>query len=108
LSRKKGDEAELQAREYLVSQGFRILETNYYSVEGEIDIIAFRDNTLHIVEVKSGKYFEPIYNITPKKLKRIIRTTDYFIKQKKLSLPYCIDAVIVKNDSIELIENITI
>jgi putative endonuclease len=108
LSRAKGDIAEQKAREFLVDNGYRILETNFYCVEGEIDIIAFKDGTIHIVEVKSGFTFEPIYNITSKKLKKIIKTTKFFIKSKKLNLPYCIDAMIVKKDSIEHIENVTI
>jgi putative endonuclease len=107
-SKAKGDKGEQQAREYLVKSGYRILETNFRSIEGEIDIIAIKDKTIHIVEVKSGLYFEPIYNITPKKLNKILKTTQYFMKTKNLSLAYCIDAIIVKKESIEHIENITL
>ena len=107
MSRQKGNIAEAKARDYLVRLGFRIVETNFYSKHGEIDIIAIKDSTLHFVEVKSGETFEPIYNINDKKLSHIIATAEYFLKLKNLSLKYCIDAIIVKGDDIEMCENIT-
>lgn len=108
MSREKGNIAEAKAREFLVQKGFRIVETNFYSKLGEIDIIALKNNVIHFVEVKSGDTFEPIYNITPAKLTKIIDTADYFLKIKKLSLPFCIDAVIIKQDDISFYENITL
>ena len=53
--RRVGAEYEQQAAEYLERKGFRILERNYYTRAGEIDLIA-RDGTyLVFVEVKYRK-----------------------------------------------------
>ena len=106
MSRKIGFDAEKKALEFLQKKGFRLIEQNYYSRFGEIDLIMIKDNTLHFIEVKSGQG-EPIYNITPKKLSKIIKTSQFYLNQKKLDMDYCFDAIIVKETNIELIENIT-
>ena len=108
-TKSKGNYAEERACKFLENKGFKIINRNFYFKGGEIDIIALKANTLHFIEVKSGKNFEPIYNITNSKLKRIIKGAYIFIKQKKFnSTPFCIDALIIKNGNIEFIENITI
>lgn len=43
------------AKTFLMKQGFEILEQNYRILQGEIDIIAKKDNILRFVEVKSVK-----------------------------------------------------
>ena len=47
-----------------------MVERNFFSQFGEIDIIALKKGVLHFIEVKSGENFDPIYAITPSKLKR--------------------------------------
>ncbi len=50
-----GSEGEDLAAKYLTEKGFEIIERNYFSGHGEIDIIANdpRDNYLVFVEVKA-------------------------------------------------------
>ncbi len=105
MSRKKGNLAENRAVEFLQNDSFRIVERNFYSRFGEIDIIALKDEILHFIEVKSGKG-EPIYKITPSKIAKIKKTIQFFFNKTKLDFDYCIDALIVKEDNIELFENI--
>ena len=112
-TKSKGNAAEDIACKFLEENNFKIIKRNFYFKGGEIDIIAFKDNILHFIEVKSGKNFEPIYNITPAKIKRIIKGAYIYMKQKKFtSTPFCIDALIIRNNNannyIELIENITL
>ncbi|PAF44521.1 YraN family protein [Helicobacter sp. 11S02596-1] len=107
MSRKKGFQAEDLACSYLKNNDFEIITRNFFCKYGEIDIIALKNKTLHFVEVKSGKGFEPIYAITPKKLLKITKTIDFFLLQHDPKTRYCIDALIIKDDQIELIENIT-
>lgn len=107
-TRKKGLKAEEVAVDYLKRNNYQIVTTNFYSKFGEIDIIAYKNNTFHFIEVKSGVNFEPIYNITPSKLNKIIKTAKYYIKINKISSPWCIDAIIIKKDSINHIKNITL
>ena len=105
-SRQKGDFAEDRAIDYLQEQDFLVIDRNFSSRFGEIDIIALKDKVLHFVEVKSGEY-DPIYQITPSKLSKIQKTAYIYMSRKKLDLDFCIDALIV-TETIELIENITL
>jgi len=44
---------EIIACRYLQKQGFTIIETNFYTKWGEIDIVAHRKQRWHFVEVKT-------------------------------------------------------
>lgn len=105
-----GKIAEQKAVEYLKSKGFKIVEENFFAKKyGEIDIIAIKDNIFHFIEVKaSKKEFEPIYNITPKKLNKIINSIDYYLTLKNISNSFSVDAVLIHKNRIEFLENITI
>ena len=109
MSRSKGNLAEDKACEYLYSQGFKIIEQNFYAKKlGEIDIIATKENTYHFVEVKSATDYETaVNNLTPSKLSKIKRSVDYYLQKKKLDIAFCIDAIIVVDNDIEHLENIT-
>lgn len=108
-TKAKGNLAEDRGAEYLRKNGFRIIERNVYNRFGEIDIIALRDNVLHFVEVKSAQSYEQaIYNLSPSKLQKLNRTIQFYLQQKRLNGDYCIDALIVSDDGIEWIENITL
>ena len=109
MSKAKGNIAETKACEFLSSCGFSIVEQNFYSRFGEIDIIATKDDVLHFIEVKSGPDYESaIQNITPKKLSRIVRTLHVYMKKNALGVDFMIDAVVVTPKEIQLVENITL
>lgn len=108
MSREKGFYAESLACEYLQKNGYEIIERNFSSKYGEIDIIALKNKIIHFIEVKSGKNFEPIYAITAKKISRITKTINYYLSQYNPETTYCIDALIIKDKEISLIENITL
>jgi len=105
-----GDKAEALAVKYLINLNYEIIEQNFYAKKmGEIDIIARKDNILHFIEVKSAKAdFDPIYNLTPRKLRRVINSTNYYLKIKNIDMQFCIDAIIIRRDKIDFIENISI
>lgn len=108
-TRARGNIAEERGCDYLRAKGFRIIDRNVYNRFGEIDIIAMRDNVLHFVEVKSGSTYEQaVNNITPSKLQKLNRTIQSYLQQKRINLDYCIDALIVNDEGLELIENITL
>jgi len=109
MSRAKGNLAESRACEFLLENDFSIVERNFYSRFGEIDIIALNGEVIHFIEVKSGVDYETaIQNITPKKLSRIIKTMNVYIKKNALNIDYMIDAVIVTPKKIWYVENITL
>jgi len=106
-----GDTSETLATGFLEQEGFVILERNYFARKlGEIDIIAQYEDVLHFIEVKSGKSntFDPVYNVTPAKLRKVINSAQYYLKVKGLSMAFSIDALIVRGDEVEFIENVTI
>lgn len=110
MSREKGDFAEKRAISFLIDLNYIIVETNFYAKKlGEIDIVAKKDNIYHFCEVKSANSFEvAVQNLTKSKLSKIKRSVDYYLQIKKLDVAFCIDAIIVNDDSIEILENITI
>ena len=109
MSRKKGNIAEDKASAFLDNNGFLIIEKNFYSRFGEIDIIAEKDGVLHFVEVKSGLDYESaIQNITPAKLNKIIKTLHAYMKKNNSNNEFMIDAIVVTPLEVKMIENITL
>ena len=109
MSRAKGNLAEDKACEFLLNNGFMIIERNFYSRFGEIDIIATKDEVLHFIEVKSGLDYESaVQNITPQKLSRLIKTGNVYLKKNVLDVDFVYDAVVVTPKEIEFVENITL
>lgn len=103
---KIGKEGEKRAREFLEQQGFKILKQNFHSRFGEIDIIATDDNIIHFIEVKTSKKYDALYQITPSKLAKLLKTINYYLYTHNTNKEYQLDAIIVR-DEIEWIKNIT-
>ena len=110
MSREKGNFAEKRAISFLQDLNFQIIEQNFYAKKlGEIDIIAKKNDTYHFCEVKSAPDYETaINNLTASKLSKIKRSVDYYLQTKKLDVAFCIDAIIITEETIDFIENITI
>lgn len=83
LSTKKiGDAGETKAALYLVNGGYSIIEKNWRTRYGEIDIIADKDDILVFVEVKtlpSGDLETLSHELNSRKQKRIIKTAKFFL-----------------------------
>ncbi len=110
MSRKKGDEAEEKACEFLKSKNFEIIKQNFYAKKlGEIDIIAKKESVYHFIEVKSAKDYETaINNISPNKLSKLKRSMDYYIQSENIEESYCLDVIIISQNQVDFLENITI
>jgi putative endonuclease len=109
MSRAKGNLAEVLACGFLYDKGYTIIEQNFYSRFGEIDIIALKEEVLHFVEVKSANDYESaIQNITPRKLSRLIKTGYVYLKKNGLNVDFMYDAVIVTPQKTWHVENITL
>lgn len=110
LPKTFGDQNETLATLFLEQEAYVIMERNYFARKlGEIDIIAMKGDVLHFIEVKSGKAdFDPVYNVTPAKLRKVINSTHYYMKSKNLDLSFSIDALIIRGDEVEFIENVTL
>lgn len=81
-----GFEGENLAKEYLIQKGFKILAQNYKTKQGEVDIIATKDDVLAFVEVKLrvNPQFYLSELITPYKQKKIILAALHYIAREKL------------------------
>jgi len=110
MSREKGNFAEKKAISFLQDLNFQIIEQNFYAKKlGEIDIIAKKNDIYHFCEVKSALDYETaINNLTASKLSKIKRSVDYYLQIKKLDVAFCIDAIIITDETIDFIENITL
>lgn len=71
-----GRAGEERATQHLRSRGYAILDRNWRCEQGEIDIVAFRDDRLCIVEVKTRRsdlYGHPFDAIDERKRRRLWR-----------------------------------
>jgi putative endonuclease len=112
-----GNLGEKIALEALRKNKYRILETNFHSKFGEIDIIAQEGEVLVFVEVKtrwSQKFGSPEEAVTPWKIRHIIRAGQYY-KLLHPDLPGAmrLDVVAISLSSrgelekLEIIKNVT-
>lgn len=106
-----GDSGEDLAVDYLTGQGYLVVERNFRTKFGEIDIIALDKDTLCFVEVKkkTGDGFgAPAEMITPRKIFKIKLTAEYYIQEKDLgNVLWRIDAVLIDGNRMELLKNVT-
>jgi len=112
LTKLLGKEGEDRAARFLVKQGYRILERNYSTRSGEIDLIALHDGVVVFVEVKtrtSAAYGAPELAVTPRKQQRMVKAALGYIKYKKLhQVPCRFDVVAIASEreqELELIQN---
>lgn len=71
---KKGEDF---SSEYLEKNGYRILERNYHSRYGEIDIIAQKDEEIIFLEVKTRSKkseVKPCEYVDERKMNKIVKT----------------------------------
>lgn len=97
----------------LKKQGYRIIENNYHSRHGEIDIIARNKEYICFVEVKSRSedaIADPLYFVTKAKQRRIILTAQRFLQSfhEPLQPRFDVAAVTIRDDKfvgMQYIEN---
>ena len=108
-----GKKSENDAVRYLKKNGYRIIEKNYRTRLGEIDIIAKDGKTIVFVEVKarrSIRYGHPKWAITPKKKRNMSMVALHYLKstrQNKAKARFDVITIHPEENSmrIELIKN---
>jgi putative endonuclease len=107
-----GKEGEDRAARFLSKQGYRILERNYRTRSGEIDLIALHQGMVVFVEVKTrtnDAFGAPELAVTPPKQRRLVNAALGYIKHKKLhQVPCRFDVVAISASAekeLELIQN---
>ncbi|MBU0991667.1 MAG: YraN family protein [Proteobacteria bacterium] len=84
LLQRFGKKAEGIAARHLAKNGYRILEKNYRTRAGEIDLIAMDGPTIVFVEVKarrSDSYGLPKEAVSYHKQKKITMSAQYYLKE---------------------------
>ena len=98
---------EKKAVDFLKKKGYKILETNYKTHIGEIDVIAEDKEYTVFIEVKtrSGDDFgAPSEAVTVKKREKYFKVaTEYLLRKGKTDTPCRFDVVEIENGQINLI-----
>ena len=102
---KKGKDGEEAAALMLEEKGMQILEKNFRSRTGEVDIIALEGETLVFAEVKAWSAYgidALEHAIDAKKKRKIIETTKYFLSlhRKYRYMTIRFDVIFVSPDGI--------
>lgn len=112
LGKLLGRTGEDRAARFLVSRGYRILERNYSTRSGEIDLIALHLGTVAFIEVKtrsSDAFGAPELAVNQRKQQRMIKAALGYIKLKRLhQVPCRFDVVAINTaneQQVELIQN---
>jgi len=110
-----GGAGEIVARAYLKKKGYKILDANFRTPFGELDIVARHKKIMAFVEVKTratSSLGPPYLAVTKAKERHIIKNALYYLKIRRLlHVNWRIDIVSVKLnyeyevENIELIEN---
>lgn len=84
-----GKKGELIATKFLLEKGYDIVALNYRTRNGEIDIIATKDEYIAFVEVKTrseNMFYDPYEAVTPSKQRKIIATANRYISASECEL----------------------
>lgn len=107
-----GKKGEQLAIDYLLQHGYEIVERNYRFQKAEVDIIAKKENTLAIVEVKTRStvdFGNPQDFVKPKQIQRLVNAVDEYVTVNNLDVEVRFDIIAIvkqgKGFDIEHLEN---
>jgi putative endonuclease len=93
------------AKTFLMKHGFSVLEANFHTRFGEIDLIAEKDNVIHFVEVKTKNvsdfehidtlHIKPEDNFTKEKFKNVVISAEIYSSTRKTGQRWQIDLLCV-------------
>jgi putative endonuclease len=97
---KFGKIGENASRDYLISHGYVVRETNWRLGHLEIDIVAQEPGTdcLHIIEVKTRDNdvdFDPMEAITRAKIRNMVNAANGYIEHYQLHMSVQFDVMII-------------
>lgn len=89
------------AVEFLKKEGYEILNTNWTFQKAEIDIIAIKENTLAIVEVKTRSSLDfglPQDFVKPKKIQLLVKAVDQYVIERNLDIDVRFDIIAIHKE----------
>jgi putative endonuclease len=90
---KEGEEAAVQ---FLMNKGYEIRHRNWRCGKKELDIVAVHQGELVVVEVKTRRnklYGTPEEAISEAKIRRIVSSTDAYLRKFAIDLPVRFDII---------------
>ena len=98
-----GQHGERLAQRYLRRQGYAIVETNWSCIEGELDIVARRGDSLVFVEVRTRRDANTeaaLASITPVKRERLLKAAWRYLHDRGTDAdsPWRLDVIAVALD----------
>lgn len=98
-----GKKGEQLAVDFLIENGYTIVETNYRFDRAEVDIIARKEGILVIVEVKTrttNAFGNPQDFVKPKQIKNLVKAVNEYVVENGLDVEVRFDIIaILKNKS---------
>jgi len=92
MSKDLGNLGEDRACRYLIQKGFSVLERNYHSQQGEIDIIAQDGDFLVFVEVKNYSFRSlttPLSSLRKNKRQSLIHAAQTYLYKNSIANVNC-------------------
>lgn len=107
-----GKKGEQLAVDFLLKNGYDIVERNYRFQKAEIDIIAQKADTLAVVEVKTrstSDFGNPQDFVQPKQIQRLVKAVNEYVVSNALDVEVRFDIVAIVKEGkafkIEHLEN---
>jgi putative endonuclease len=107
-----GKKGEQLAVDFLLQQDYAIVERNYRFQKSEVDIIAKKEDTLAIVEVKTrstSDFGNPQDFVKPKQIQRLVKAVDEYVTVNNLDVEVRFDIIAITKQgngfNIEHLEN---
>jgi len=92
-----GEWGEQLAREYLMANGYTVIDNNLHVGHKELDIVATKDNRMVFVEVKtrSSNLDDALDAVDSRKILKIVRAADSFMQRFTAPFEYRFDIIAV-------------
>ncbi len=93
-----GKEGEDAAVDYLTQKGYEIRHRDWHSGHRDLDIVAQKDSTLVIVEVKTrrdDRFGQPEEAVDNRKIRNIVASADAYVRKFAIDLPVRFDLITV-------------
>lgn len=127
-TKETGKLGEDVASQWLINNGFEVIERNYLKKWGEIDIVSRRTDRIHFIEVKAVSYetkahleysvtrgtFRPEELVHGAKLHKLANTIETWISEHSFTGNYQLDVITVrmvpreKFAAVDVIENVNV
>lgn len=105
---KIGQRGEDIALKYIKSKDFKVLNRNYATKDGEIDLVAVKDNVLYFIEIKTtllrnanvldNSRYKPEYNVSREKLLKMQLCAETYVFEHNVSCETRFGAILIEID----------